>query len=78
MLTVTVMMMMVVVTMMNIVMNKTAAAAAAVAGLAERIDSIRRQVSRLSDLGKPAIRLSSDCYLNVSSESVFVKINQNI
>ena len=57
MLKVTVMMMTTTMMMilLDIVMNKTAVEAAS--GSTERIDGIRRQVSRLSDLGKLAIRL---------------------
>ena len=72
MLTVTVMMLMMITMMMllNFAMNKTAEAVAL--GATERIDGIRRQVSRLSDRA-PSLLVSSDCYLD--SESVLVKFN---
>ena len=63
MLTVTVMMMttMMVMMLLNIAMNKTAVAL----GSTERIDGIRRQVSRLSDRAPSLLVSSSDCYLDL-------------
>ena len=53
---------MMVMMLLNIAMNKTAVAAAL--GSTERIDGIRRQVSRLSDRAPSLLVSSSDCYLD--------------